>query len=33
LLRISKEEDDLDGENGLGGLSLVSKGDRDPMSF
>ena len=31
--RTGEEEDDLDDEDGLGGLSLVSKDDGDPMSF
>lgn len=31
--KTGEEEDDLDDEDGLGGLSLVSKDDGDPMSF
>jgi twitching motility protein PilU len=31
--KTSEEEDDLDDEDGLGGLSLVSKDDGDPMSL
>lgn len=31
--KTGEEEDDLDDEDGLGGLSLVSKDDGDPMSL